>query len=322
MPSSILDKRLILVLGKGGVGRSTVAASLASLCAARGRRTLLFQANAKDRFASYFGAEKVDTEITRLEQNLYAINTNPAAAIQEYGLMVLRWKRVYNLVFENKIVKHFIRAIPGFDDYSIIGKAWFHTTEEKRKQPVWDTLVFDMPASGHSLSMLRIPQVIVDTVPEGPLTRDARTLLELLRDPKRTSIALVTLAEEMPANEARELSAKLESELALSPDMLVVNQLFPDHAPPGSPTRRVLDALSGAQVESTQQAPTEPIDPDISAVLEHAELSQARCDLQREHLEALSADLVMPMVKLPLLFSAIDRAQISVLADEITRQLG
>ena len=114
------------------------------------------------------------------------------------------------MVFENRVTKAFLRAIPGLDDYALLGKAWFHTTEEKRGKPVWDTVVFDMPASGHSFSMLRVPWVIVDTVPEGPLTRDARTVKELLTDPARTAAVLVTLAEEMPVNEAIELEAKLD----------------------------------------------------------------------------------------------------------------
>src|SRR6185369_6757696 len=113
------------------------------------------------------------------------------------------------MVFENRVTKAFLRAIPGLDDYSLIGKAWFHVEEEKRGKPVWDTVVFDMPASGHSVSMLRIPWVIIDTVPEGPLTRDARTVRQLLCDPARTSVVLVTLAEEMPVNEAIELESKL-----------------------------------------------------------------------------------------------------------------
>ena len=107
---------------------------------------------------------------------------------------------------------------------------------------MWDTVVFDMPASGHSISMLRMPWVIVDTVPEGPLTRDARTVKELLSDPKRTAAVLVTLAEEMPVNEAIELEAKLTA-LGIVPQHVVCNQIYPKHFPAGSPVDKVLDAL-------------------------------------------------------------------------------
>jgi len=103
--------------------------------------------------------------------------------------------------------------------------------------------VFDMPASGHSVSMLRVPWVIVDTVPEGPLTRDARAVKELLTDPVRTSTVLVTLAEEMPVNEAIELEQKLGA-LGIVPQQLIVNQVYPDHFPAGTPVTRVLDTLA------------------------------------------------------------------------------
>src|ERR1051325_2752958 len=113
------------------------------------------------------------------------------------------------MVFENRVSKAFLRAIPGLDDYALLGKVWFHTTEDKRGAPVWDTVVFDMPASGHSVSMLRVRWVIAETGPAGPLPRDARTIKSLLCDPARTAAVLVTLAEEMPVNEEIELETKL-----------------------------------------------------------------------------------------------------------------
>src|SRR4029078_6515081 len=140
--------------------------------------------------------------------------------------MILKFRSFYEMVFENRVSKAFLRAIPGLDDYALLGKAWFHTTEDKRGAPVWDTVVFDMPASGHSLSMLRVPWVIAETVPEGPLTRDARTIQDLLRDGRRTAVVLTTLAEEMPVAEARDLAGALDREIGLAVTRLVVNQVF------------------------------------------------------------------------------------------------
>ena len=287
----LFDKRLVLVLGKGGVGRSTVAASIAAACARRGRRTLLFETNAADRFGAYFGKPAVGSDIAQLGANLYAVNTNPAAALREYGLMILRFERVYEMVFENRITKAFLRAIPGLDDYSLIGKAYFHATEEKRGKPVWDTIVFDMPASGHSLSMLRIPWTIVDTVPEGPLTRDARSVQRLLHDRARTSVVVVSLAEEMPANEARELQDKLAL-LGLAPEQLVVNQVYPNRFPQGSPQAKVLATLCG-----------DPNAPHaLAGMAKHGELAQSRRALNERYLAQLSHDIKAPLTELPLLF--------------------
>jgi anion-transporting ArsA/GET3 family ATPase len=289
----VLEKRLILVVGKGGVGRSTVAASLAAAAARRGKRTLLYQYNANDRYGGFFGTQPVGEEIARLRENLYAVNTNPSAALREYGLMVLRFKRVYNIVFENRITRYFLRAIPGLDDYSILGKCWYHTTETDRGgAPVWDTIVFDMAASGHSLSMLKIPWVILQTVPEGPLTRDAHSVQDLLLDRSRTSLVLVTLAEEMPSNEAHELSESLRSELGLEIDRLVVNQVYPDRFRDGSPERAVLEKLA------TAQAPPA----DLTAVARHAEVARDRRDLNGRYLEQLRSAIPAPQSELPLLF--------------------
>lgn len=293
---------MILVVGKGGVGRSTIAASIASRCAAAGRKTLLFEANANDRFGRFFNADVVDTEIRRLEENLYAVNTNPAAALEEYGLMILKFRRVYNLVFENRFVKSFIRAVPGMEDYAVLGKAWFHTTEEKRGEPIWDTLVFDMPASGHARTMLRIPRAIIDAVPDGPLTRDAHALSSLLRDRDRTAVVLVTLAEEMPTNEAIELGSSLREEVGLEIDRLVINQLYPDRFAAGSASRAVVDAVHEAGGA-------------LGDVARSAALTAARRELNDKYLAQLAASIEAPRIELPFLFvESLGRDEIAHLA--------
>ena len=296
--SSLFDKRLILVLGKGGVGRSTVAAAIASACARRGRRTLLFEASAADRFGELLGGgQPIGTSIVRLGDNLHAVNTNPAAALEEYGLMVLKFRRVYRMVFENRVTRYFLRAIPGLDDYSVLGKAWYHTTETQHGRPVWDTLVFDMPASGHSMSMLKIPWVIVDTVPEGPLKRDARILRDQLLDKDRTAAVLVTLAEEMPVAEARDLWRQLKDDLALDVSRLVVNQIQPDRFPDGAPGREVLERLLAAGV--TEHAGGG----DLAQLAAHGRTSLYRRRLNQRYLDELAREVPVPRTELPLLLA-------------------
>ena len=308
---SLLDRRLILVLGKGGVGRSTVAAAIASACARRGKRTLLYQANATDRHGAYFGKGALGPSLAELGPNLWGINTTPAEALHEYGLMILKFEKVYQMVFENRITKAFLRAIPGLDDYAILGKAWFHTTEEKRGRPVWDTVVFDMPASGHSMSMLRIPWVILETVPDGPLTRDARTVQTLLRDPLRTAAVLVTLAEEMPVMEASELAAKIGA-LGVQPARVIVNQVAPDHFPAGSPAARVTDAL----------AKTPPTAPLLAALSSHAELARGRRALCERYLAEAARLIPAPVRQLPFLpRAALGPADIATLSTQVEAAL-
>jgi anion-transporting ArsA/GET3 family ATPase len=303
----VFDRRLILVLGKGGVGRSTVAAAIAGMSAARGNKTLLFETNANDRFGTYFDKPPVGTEIVELAPNLSAVNTNPAAALAEYGLMILKFRSVYEMVFENRITKAFLRAVPGLDDYALLGKAWFHTEEEKRGKPIWDTVVFDLPASGHSVSMLRIPWVITDTVPEGPLTRDARTIKQLLCDPARTAAVIVTLAEEMPVNEACELEIRLAS-LGIVPQHLICNQVYPDHFPVGSPVAQIVDVLAADPALGSP----------LAEVAAHAALSRARRALNTRYLAELRARARAPVHELPMLFApSIGPAEVRSLADKL-----
>lgn len=304
-----LDRRLILVVGKGGVGRSTVAAAIAGQCAAQGRSTLLYETSASDRFGDYFGKPAVGPEPSQLAPNLWAVNASPASALAEYGLMILRWKSVYEMVFENRVSKAFLRAIPGLDDYALLGKAWFHTTEEKRGKPVWDTVVFDMPASGHSVSMLRVPWVITETVPDGPLTRDARTIIDLLRDPARTSAVLVTLAEEMPVNEAIELEAKLTA-MGIVPQHVLANQVFPRHFPPAAPVSRVLDALLADP----------SLAPPLAELAAHAQLSRDRAALNDRYLTELRARTKTKVAELPLLFAqTLGLSEVAQLGERISR---
>ena len=283
------DKRLIITLGKGGVGRTTIAAALASHLAARGKKTLLYQANAKERLGILLGGSPAGEEVKLVRDNLWTVNTNPSAALHEYGLMVLRMEAVYKMVFENRVSRALVRAIPGLDDYSLLGKLWYHTTETVRGQWRFDTIVFDAPATGHAVTLLAIPQAILAAVPEGPLTRDAVKVRALVEDPARTAAVVVTLAEEMPVLESIELTARLKREANLAPSGLIVNQVYPDHFPAGSPAARVLDKLQPAA--------------DVAEpVAVRSRTMRARRRLNERYLARLRESLPLPTTIVPKIF--------------------
>jgi anion-transporting ArsA/GET3 family ATPase len=153
-----------------------------------------------------------------------------------------------------------------------------------------------------------VPWVIVETVPDGPLTRDARTIKELLRDPARTAAVIVTLAEEMPVNEAVELEAKL-TELGIVPQQLVVNQVFPRHFPPGSPVTRVLDAL----IADHAGLPTA-----LAQLTAHARLSRDRRELNERYLAELRKRARTTVAELPMLFAqTLGPAEVTQLGERI-----
>ncbi len=309
----MLEKRFVIVGGKGGVGRTVVSVALATLLARRGRRVLLAHARSKQRIARLLGCERrfeIDEEMRKVEENLWAVNMTPEASLREKGLMVLRFKAVYRAVLENRLVRYFLRAVPALNEYAMLGKVWYHTTElGPDKRPRFDTVIFDGPAMGHLITMLRIPQVIVETVPDGPLASDAREVLGLLRDPVRTGLWVVTLAEEMPAKEAIELCAAARSDLGITPDRLVVNALYPEEADPRHAAR--LDALAGA-----------PLDGELAALCASARTLGARRAINDRYLAQLARQVPLARVELPHLFvPELTRAEVDELAAIIERTL-
>lgn len=226
--SRIAEKRLSLVLGKGGVGKTTIAAAWALALSRRKKRVLLAQVHAKERLSKLLEVGRVTEEVREVRENLFAVNMTPESAMHEYGLMILRFERIYKLVFENKMTRGFLRAVPGLDEWVMLGKAWFHEQEKLPDgRPRFDHVILDCPATGHGIYFLRAPQAVLEAVPEGPLTEYAAKMRDLLEDPKKTSPVYVTLPEDMPVNETIELRTASERDLRLAKGQLVVNALHP-----------------------------------------------------------------------------------------------
>ncbi len=226
--TAFYDRRFLFVTGKGGVGKTTVTMALALGFAARGKRVLCAACNAKERFSTVFGTGAVGSEVTPLAKNIWGVNLDPARSMQEYGLMFLKSKTLYRAVFDNRYVRSFFRATPGLYEWAMLGKAWWHSTDEAAEQGQgYDVVLLDAPATGHGLDMLRVPKVIIEVVPPGILRRDAERAWATFRDPARGGVVVVTLAEDMPVNETLELLGSLRGELGLPVARGVVNAVLP-----------------------------------------------------------------------------------------------
>jgi anion-transporting ArsA/GET3 family ATPase len=318
---SLFDKRLLVIGGKGGVGRTTVAAAFAMAAARRGKRVLIAQTKSKERLSHLFGVPSVGPELTRVRDRLYAVNMTPLVALREYGTMVLRSEFIAKTVLENSVSRAFLHAVPGMDDYSMLGKVWYHTTEEENGRPRWDLVILDGPATGHMITMLQIPQAILDAVPEGPLTRPAEATRSLLRDPARSAMVIVTLAEDLPSNEAVELAARVRDRIKIPLGPLVVNQLYPPRFVTG-PSAQALHAL-----------PEDVGDPALQPIVTTGRTAQRRRALNDRYLERLQNDLPGPQIHLPYLFredfgpEAVEElsrrleGQVLAVADELGQQL-
>jgi anion-transporting ArsA/GET3 family ATPase len=218
------QRRFLFVTGKGGVGKTTVTAALAIAMAQRGRRVLCTACDAKERLSTLFGVAPLTSEIEPVAERIWAVKLEPQVALREYGGMILKSEALFGAVFDNKYVRSFFAGVPGLHEWAMLGKAWYHATERLADgRQRFDVVLFDAPATGHGLDMLRVPKVIVDVVPPGVLRRDAERAWKMFQDPREAGVVVVTLPEDMPTSETLELMDALERELMLPVATLVVN---------------------------------------------------------------------------------------------------
>lgn len=224
----LAERRFYFVTGKGGVGKTTITAALALAMAARGKRVLIAMCNTKERLSALLGSAPIGDKVVPVAEHVWAVNMIPETAVYEYGEMVLKSKTVTHALFGNKYVQAFFRAVPGLHEWTMLGKAWFHTTEtDKQDRNRFDVVLLDAPATGHGLDMLRVPKVILDVVPPGVLRRDAESAWALFSDPSKAGVIVVTLPEELPVTETEELITALKKELGLPLAQVVVNGVIP-----------------------------------------------------------------------------------------------
>ena len=286
---NLQQRRFLFITGKGGVGKNTVAAANASAEAARGRRVLIALSEAKERLSTLFGVAPLGAEIRGVAPGISAVRIDPERALSEYGQLVLKSRHLHRAVFESKVVTGFFRGIPGLSEWSVLGKAWYHSTEQLPDgRPRFDLVLFDAPATGHGVEMLLVPKLIVDVIPPGILRRDAERAWELFRDPEKSGVVVVTLAEEMPATETRELASSIREDLGLPIAALVVNALWPPLFDPNQRRRLLERPLALPGENAAMEA--------IAAAVRRA----AREEVQAQALERLAA-IEAPRVSLPLL---------------------
>jgi anion-transporting ArsA/GET3 family ATPase len=286
------SKRFLIVTGKGGVGKTTVCAAEALALAAKGKRVLVCMCNAKERLSTMLGSELIGPEIAPVAPNVWAVNMDPELALKEYGMMALHSK---TLLFDNKYVRTFFRAVPGMQEWTLLGKAWWHTTETRSDgSNLYDVVILDAPATGHGLDMLRVPKIILDLVPPGLLRRDAERAWKMFQDPAMCAVVLVTLPEEMPTTETIELAYALRDELKLPIGKVVVNGVLP---PLFSREERA------ALIATAPVATDSPADAALAAGRSRA----VRERMQAESLHRLSEELPISPSFFPQLFE--DAAQ-------------
>ena len=303
MPS-LLDKRLVVVTGKGGVGKTTVAAALGLIAARAGKRTVICEVAEQERLADLFGVDASGHEERELAPDLHAVSVDPDMAKEEWLRYQLKSGTLAGVLGGSSIFRYLSAAAPGLSELVTIGKVWDLAQLERRTGgSVFDLAIVDAPATGHGIAMLRAPSTYAGVARVGPIRRQALQIDRFLRDPKRTGVVVVALPEEMPVNETLDLERRLGEEMEMEIDRAVVNGLYPERF-----TREDAERLraAGAASEAVR-----------AALAEHERVRGQRSQLRR-----LRRGLRAPVATLPFCFEPeLGGEQLGELARRLERAL-
>lgn len=304
-PLALLQRRLIINLGKGGVGKSVVSAAMALKASQRHLRTLLVQLNARDYSSEYLGTRPITDTVEEVLPSLFCVNITPEAALKEYVLLTVKLAVIYKVVFQNRVVSAFLKAVPALSDLVMIGKIEYHVREEiEPGVPKYDVIIVDAPPTGHGMFFLSVPRVMAEAARKGPIKDHTERMYDLLRDHDRCAVNLISLPEDMPASEARHANDYLRTQLGITPTMLLINRCSAIEFTPED--EELVGALS---------FPHRKLRPEEIAV------SAFRDDIVRSkrrigHAERLIRDLDLPTVRVPELTSfRFSRNEIEDIAD-------
>jgi len=291
----LLDRRLVFVTGKGGVGKTTVAAALALFASEHGRRTLLCEVDAKGDVASFLETGPTAFTASEAMPGLWAMSMDTEASLREYLRLNLRIPVVGRIGPLARAFDFVATAAPGVREILTVGKLCYEVRERH-----YDLVVVDAPATGHIIGQLAAPQAINELVKVGLIRSQTDWMLDILSDPQQTAVAIVTTPEEMPVNETIELVDRIKKETTVELASVIVNRVLPELF--GRSEEEVFDRLCGddATEELTRLAGEDP-----APVLTAARLAVTLRRTNAGHLEHLrsAVDPTVPMLYLPFLFA-------------------
>jgi anion-transporting ArsA/GET3 family ATPase len=284
----LLDKRLIFVTGKGGVGKSTIAVSLGLAAAQRGKRTIVCEIASQEQTSRFFKRAEVGFHEVELESNLWSISIDPDESMREYVLLQLKVRAMRDLLFRSRVFTYLTAATPGLKELVTIGKIWELSNRKVKKGREYDLVIVDAPATGQGIGFLQTPRTFANIARVGPIHSQAEELDRFITDQDATGTAIVSLPEEMPVNESANLEQQLREEIGVSVDRIYMNGLYPER-------------FSAEEAEKIDSA-TQDADGAVRGALRAAASEQRRAASQRAQLARLEERVSAPVKPLPFIF--------------------
>jgi anion-transporting ArsA/GET3 family ATPase len=308
--SGLLDRRLIFVTGKGGVGKSTVATALGLLAARRGLRTIVAELQSQERVQRTFEHDGEHFVEVELAPGLFTISIDPQRAMEEY--LRVKTGPLGHALGSSRLFHVFAMATPGMRELLSVGKVWELAQLERRTRGAapYDLVVVDAPATGHGVGILRTPRTFAEIARVGPIAHQAKTIAATISDRSFTGIVAVATPEEMPVNETISLRDALRDE-QLELGAVIVNALYPPR-------------FDATEIERVAEAAQRAESPVARGALRAALSEHARLETQRAQVARLAAEMSLDgrLIELPFVFADhLGAPELEQLADAMESQL-
>jgi anion-transporting ArsA/GET3 family ATPase len=293
----LLERRLLFFTGKGGVGKSTVAAATALLAAEHGKRVLLVEVDAKGNLTALFEHAPVGFEPVMVYPGVHAMQMRTDASLREYLRLNVRVPVLGGIGPLANVLEFVANAAPGVKEILTVGKICWEVRESLEGRAAWDLVIVDAAASGHVLAQLDSPRAIREIVQVGPVQQQTEWMVELLGDPRLTALNVVTAPEEMPVNETIELVERARREVNVPLGVVVVNRVLPEPF-----TRGDVPVVAALREPSALATLVDRVGPGATAVLDAATFASTQRSVRAPYIARLREDVGLPLVYLPYLF--------------------
>jgi anion-transporting ArsA/GET3 family ATPase len=314
----LLARRLLFFTGKGGVGKSTVAAATALLAAEQGQRVLVVEADDKGAIPGSFEQPSVGFEPREVYPGVCAMAMRTEDSLKEYLKLNLRVPVLGRLGPLARVLDFVATAAPGVKEILTVGKICWEVRESIEGRADWDLVVVDAAATGHIIGQLDAPRAIQELVSVGMVREQTDWMVELLSDPSVTSLNVVATPEEMPVNETIELVQKARVELTVPLGAVVVNRVLPELF-----THTDEATFEALRADDASAVLTSRVGKGATAVLDAARLAVSLRRTRAVHLAELRQAVELPMLYLPYLFVRDQGLRVTkMLADALAQELG